>query len=122
MSTGSPGGDTQQKAQPNPLERYEKRQLLGRRDTVEVWKALDRERQQTVVIKLLQPNIQADRDFPPRFLEKLKKVSSLRHPNIVHIHDFGFVHATVITETRAYITMDYIEGQTLADYIQHTSR
>jgi serine/threonine protein kinase len=122
MSTGSPGGDTQQMAQPNPLDRYEKRQLLRQKDTVEVWKALDLQQQLMVAIKLLRPNIQADRDFPARFLEKLKQVAELGHPNIVHIRDFGFAHAAVVSETKAYIIMDYVEGQTLADYLHKTSR
>jgi serine/threonine protein kinase len=122
MSTSTQGGDSQQMAQPNPLDKYELRQPLGQSDNIEVWKAFDPQRKQLVAIKIIHPNLQADHDFPIRFMEGVKRISSLQHPNIVHIHDFGFAHAPVVSDTKAYIIMDYVEGKTLADYINDTSR
>src|SRR5215831_1827960 len=122
MSTSFQGGDSQQMVQPNPFDKYELRQRLGQSDNVEVWKAFDPQRKELVAIKIIRPNLQADHDFPIRFMEGIKRISLLQHPNIVHIRDFGFAHAPVVTDTRAYIIMDYIEGQTLDDYIHKTSR
>ena len=110
-----------QVAQPNPLDKYELRQRLGQNDNAEVWKAFDPQQQVFVTIKILHPDIQADPDFPVRFMEEAKRVSSLRHPNIVRIRDFGFAHSPEVSGTKAYIIMDYVEGQTLADYIQSTT-
>lgn len=110
-----------QMAQPNPLDKYELRQRLGQSDSAEVWQAFDPQQKRFVVIKFLHLDIQADPDFPVRFMDEAKRVSSLRHPNIVPIRDFGFAHSTEVIGTKAYIIMDYVEGQTLADYIHNTS-
>ena len=48
-------------------------------------------------------------------------VASLRHPNIVQIHDFHIVHYPDVKEPVAYMVMDYAVGQNLADYIAATS-
>ena len=58
--------------------------------------------------------------FVARFEREAQLIASLHHPNIVQIHDFQ----TASSEeegTIAYMVMDYVEGQTLADYIQSTS-
>jgi serine/threonine protein kinase len=122
MSTSTQDGDSQQKALPDPLNKYEMRQRLVQSDNVEVWKAFDPQRKQLVAIKIIQPNIQADHEFPSRFMEEVKRISSLNHPNIVQIYDFGFAHAPVVTDTKAYIIMAYVEGETLAGYLRRTSR
>jgi len=110
-----------QLAQPNPLDKYEFRQRLGQSDSAEVWKAFDYQKQGFVAIKIFHPDIQADPNFPVRFMEEAKRVSSLRHPNIVRVRDFGFAHSPEVSGTKAYIIMDYVEGQTLADYIHSTT-
>ena len=110
-----------QVAQPNPLDKYELRQRLGQSDSAEVWQAFDPQQKRFVVIKILHLDVQSDPDFPVRFMDEAKRVSSLRHPNIVPILDFGFAHSPEVIGTKAYIIMDYVEGQTLADYIHNTS-
>ncbi len=70
------------------LGKYELLQSLGHGGMAEVWKARDTQLQRFVAIKLLHANLQADPDFVARFQREAQAIASLRHPNIVQIHDF----------------------------------
>lgn len=51
-----------------------------------------------------------------RFLEEARKVASLNHANIVHVLRLLRENGT------AYMVMEYVEGQSLAQWIQHHPR
>ena len=56
---------------------------------------------------------------------KQRIIASLNHANIVQVHDFQVSRGgtgSIGSNTIAYMVMDYIEGPTLAEYIDHTSR
>ena len=106
---------------PRRLGRYELQQRLGRGGMAEVWKALDTQLQRYVAIKLLHADLQVDPDFMRRFEREARMVASLYHPNIVQVHDFQLSHPPESDSTLAYMVMDYVEGQTLADYIHDTA-
>jgi serine/threonine protein kinase len=103
------------------LGKYELQTQLGHGGTAEVWKALDTQLQRHVAIKLLHADLQEDPQFVTRFEHEAQLVASLHHPNIVQVHDFQIVRPPEVEHTIAYMVMEYIEGQTLADYIQSTS-
>src|SRR5436309_5500610 len=104
------------------LGKYELLERLGRGGMAEVWKAYDTQLQRYVAIKILHADLQNDPDFMNRFLREARVVASLHHPNIVQIHDFQVSRPPESDNTVAYMVMDYVEGQTLADYIRSTSR
>src|SRR5437763_2082697 len=105
---------------PRRLGKYELQERLGSGGMAEVWKALDTQLQRYVAIKLLHANLKEDPHFIVRFEREAQLIASLHHPNIVQIHDFHI--ATSGEEgTIAYMVMDYVEGQTLANYIHSTS-
>ncbi|HLZ61869.1 MAG TPA: serine/threonine-protein kinase [Ktedonosporobacter sp.] len=104
---------------PRILGKYELQQCLGRGGMAEVWKAFDPQLRRHVAIKFLHADLRADPDFMIRFIREARVVASLRHPNIVQIHDFQV--PTVDANPIAYMVMDYIEGPTLAEYIHNTS-
>src|SRR5438270_243571 len=106
---------------PRRLGKYELQEQLGRGGMAEVWKALDTQLQRYVAIKLLHTNLQEDPHFIVRFEREAQLIASLHHPNIVQIHDFQIAFPEE-EGTLAYMVMEYIEGQTLADYIRQTSR
>ena len=54
----------------------------------------------------------AGQDDIERFHNEAQAAANLKHPNIVAIHEVG-QH-----EGRYYFSMDYVEGQSLADVIQ----
>lgn len=88
----------------------------------DIWKALDTQLQRVVVIKTLRTDIHSDPSFGTRFEREAQLVAALHHPNIVQVHDFDVAFYDPAQKTVAYMVMDYVQGQTLADYIQHTSR
>ena len=49
-----------------------------------------------------------------RFIQEAGKLARLSHPHIVAVHDLFEENGT------AYYVMDYIEGESLADYLEHT--
>jgi serine/threonine protein kinase len=105
---------------PRRLGKYELQEQLGHGGMGEVWKALDTQLQRYVAIKLLRANLKEDPHFIARFEREAQLVASLHHPNIVQIHDFQ-IASSEGEGTIAYMVMDYVEGQTLADYIRRTS-
>src|SRR5713101_3277095 len=104
------------------LGKYELHQRLGSGGMAEVWKALDSQLHRYVAIKILHADLQNDPDFLTRFLREARVVASLHHPNIVQIYDFQIARPPESKSPFAYMVMDYVEGQTLADYIATTSR
>src|SRR5438067_5607651 len=106
---------------PLHIGKYELQQCLGRGGMGEVWKAFDPQLQRHVAIKLLHPDLQAVPDFLTHFEREARIIASLRHPNIVQIYDFQLSRPPESESTVAYMVMEYIEGQTLADYIRSTS-
>ena len=103
------------------LGKYELQERLGYGGMAEVWKALDTQLQRHVAIKLLHANLQADPNFVTRFQHEAQAIASLRHPNIVQIHDFQVSLPPESTSPTPYMVMAYIEGQTLAGYLASTS-
>jgi serine/threonine protein kinase len=104
------------------LGKYELRERLGHDGMTEVWKAFDTELHRYVTIKLLHTNLQTDPEFINRFSHEARLVASLHHPNIVQVHDFQMTHSSEINTPIAYIVMDYMECETLADFMHTTTR
>src|SRR5579859_6137498 len=103
------------------IGKYELQTLLGQGGMAEVWKGLDTQLQRHVAIKMLHPNLRATPDFVTRFEREARMVASLHHPNILKIYDFHVSQPPETPNIIAYMVMEYIEGQTLADYIDSTS-
>jgi WD40 repeat protein/serine/threonine protein kinase len=64
-----------------------------------------------VAVKLLLAGLHAGADFVQRFRTEAAAAASLRHPNIVAIHEVGFA------EGQHFFAMDYVEGLTLAQHV-----
>lgn len=104
------------------LGKYELLSRLAQGGMGEVWKARDTELGRLVAIKTLRAELQNNPDFVERFEREPQLIASLRHPNIVKIHDFQVMTIPEEDEILTYMVMDFVEGQTLADYIRSTSR
>src|SRR5258708_14055205 len=107
--------------QQEQLGKYALLEILGRGGMGEVWKARDTQLQRYVAIKLLHADLQANPDFVTHFMREARLVASLRHPNIVQIHDFQLTN-TQGASVKAYMVMDYIAGGTLAGSLRETVR
>src|SRR2546429_125505 len=78
----------------------------------EVYKANDTRLERTVAIKILPASLAADPQFRDRFDREARTISQLDHPHICALHDVGEQDGT------AYLVMQYLEGETLADRLQ----
>jgi len=66
-------------------------------------------------IKVLAPELSKDRDVVKRFFLEALATSMIRHPGIVEVYDYD-----VEASGRAYIVMEYLEGETLAACLERT--
>lgn len=106
---------------PGPLGKYVLLERLGVGGMAEVWKASDARLQRYVAVKFLHATLLSDPTFLARFVREAQAVASMHHPNIVQIYDFETPDPSV-KDSPAYMVMDYIEGLTLAEYLQDPSR
>ena len=103
------------------IDKYLLQQRLGSGGMAEVWKAYDPQLQRYVAIKILHADLQADPEFMERFIREARVIASLYHHNIVQLHDFQISQTAEPNNTLAYMVMEYIEGPTLAEYMQQSS-
>ena len=76
-----------------------------------VYKARQRKLDRIVAVKMILAGPLGGKEFVQRFRTEASAAAILQHPNIVAIHDVG-VH-----EGRHYFSMDYVEGQNLAQLV-----
>ena len=107
---------------PRRLGRYELRQQIGRGNVGEVWKAYDLQLRRDVAVKIVHTDLQSDPHFLSNFTQEGQVLTSLRHANIVQVYDVAVSRSTQGNDTAAYILMEYVGGQTLADYLSSTTR
>jgi serine/threonine protein kinase len=91
---------------------YEIQSQLGAGGMGEVYKAKDTRLDRTVAIKVLPQHLSDDPELKQRFEREARAVSNLNHPHICTLHDIGE------QEDTAYIVMEYLEGETLADRLK----
>ncbi len=92
--------------------RYEILEEIGSGGMAVVYKAKCQLLNRFVAVKVLRPDLQNDEEFVRRFNIEAQSAASLAHPNIVSIHDVGN------QDGLHYIVMEYIEGETLKEYIE----
>ena len=98
------------------IGRYLLGQRLGSGGVATVYRAYDQVVGQTVALKLLLPS--ADEKAYSRFRREAMTASALRHPNIVRILQIGVAPMGQV----AYIAMELVEGQSLADLLNERGR
>jgi len=63
-------------------------------------------------VKVLRPEYSLDPEIVERFFNEAKLTTSIKHPGIVEVFDFGYTE-----DGRAYLVMELLEGMPLADQI-----
>jgi len=96
--------------------KYEIEALCGQGGMGAVYRATHVGTGRRVAVKVMAPELAGDGEFVERFRREAKTIGLLRHPNIVNVTDFGVTGAD--GETVAYLVMEYLEGQTLAERLK----
>lgn len=94
--------------------KYEIISVIGRGGMSTVYKARHKYMERLVAIKVLHKHLICDPTSVERFKKESKAASSLSHPNIITVFDFG-----VDDDNTAYLVMDFLEGTTLGDIIEN---
>lgn len=95
--------------------RYKIIDMIGGGGMANVYLAHDMILDRDVAVKVLRMDFAEDEEFIRRFHREAQSATSLAHPNIVNIYDVGE------EDTIYYIVMEYVDGQTLKQYIQQNS-
>src|SRR3989454_484591 len=97
--------------------RYEIDDLVGSGGMGGVYRARDRELDEVVALKALRPDrTTADPHAVERFRRELRLARRVSHPNVVRTHDIGDASGY------RFITMEHVEGRSLADVLERAGR
>ncbi|MFE8699028.1 Stk1 family PASTA domain-containing Ser/Thr kinase [Cytobacillus sp. FJAT-54145] len=95
--------------------RYKILDMIGGGGMANVYLAHDMILDRDVAVKVLRLDFANDEELIKRFHREAQAATSLAHPNIVSIYDVGE------EDSIYYIVMEYVDGQTLKQYIQQHS-
>jgi len=87
--------------------RYEILSLLGEGGMGAVYKALDREVERTVALKLIRPELASNPAILARFKQELLTATQVTHKNVIRTYDIAEADGV------KFITMEFVEGDNL---------
>lgn len=96
------------------INRYVILERLGAGGMGVVFSAYDPELRRRVTLKFLLTHEVIDGTRQARLLREAQSIARLSHPNVINVFDAG-TH-----DGRVYIAMEYIEGQTLRQWVEAT--
>jgi serine/threonine-protein kinase len=94
--------------------RYEIIEELGMGGMGRVYRAHDTKLNEEVALKIIKPEIVAERRVAERFRNELKTARKIRHKNVCGMYDFHEEGKTL------YLTMEYVRGEDLKSLIHRT--
>ena len=94
------------------VEHIEIIEQVGSGGAGSVWKGVDLHTGKLVAVKVQLKNLFKDELIRKKFMEEANQYLYLEHPNIVKLRDF------IAKDDAYYLVMEYIDGQTLDEYIK----
>ena len=94
--------------------RYQIIEELGKGGMGKVYKAIDKEINAKVALKLIKPEISADNKTIERFRNELKIARDISHKNVCRMYDLNKVKGSY------FITMEYISGEDLRSFLRRS--
>ncbi len=96
--------------------RFEVIEELGKGGMGKVYRVFDKKVDEEVALKLIKPEIAAEREVIDRFRSELKMSRKISHRNVSRMYDLGDEEGTY------YITMEYVQGEDLRSFIHRSKR
>lgn len=93
-------------------DRYEIIEEIGKGGMGKVYKALDRDVDEKIALKLIRPEIAFNEKIIERFRNEMKMARKITHKNVCRMFDIGR------DEELKYITMEYVSGEDLKKSIR----
>src|SRR4030042_2922385 len=94
--------------------RYQIIEELGKGGMGKVYKVFDREVQAKMALKLIKPEVSADKNTIDRFRNALQTARDVSHKNICRMYDLGRDAGNY------FITMEYVSGGDLKSFIRRS--
>jgi serine/threonine-protein kinase len=98
-------------------DRYRLVERLATGGMGEVWRAADQALAREVAVKLLRHELMSDASACERFRAEGRFAASLRHGGIAQVYDVGTVRDEEIGAGRAYLVMELVRGEPLAEIV-----
>ena len=92
--------------------RYEILQLLGEGGMGAVFKAMDRQLDRVVAVKVIRPELAGHPTILRRFKQELLLARQVTHRNVIRIFDLG------VADGLHFITMDFVQGRDLNSVLE----
>ena len=96
--------------------RYEIIEELGTGGMGKVYRAYDTKIKVEVALKILKPEIAADKKTIERFSSEIRLSRDITHKNVCRMHDMNEEEGT------QYITMEYVSGEDLKSFIKRVGQ
>jgi tRNA A-37 threonylcarbamoyl transferase component Bud32 len=96
--------------------RYQILALAGRGGEGEVYAADDLKLDQTVAVKILPESFRTDERRLARLVHEVRIARRVSHPNVCRVYDI------VEAEGRTFLTMEWIDGESLASHLRRRGR
>jgi tRNA A-37 threonylcarbamoyl transferase component Bud32/tetratricopeptide (TPR) repeat protein len=90
--------------------------LVGRGGMGEVFEAFDEVLEQRIALKTIRPEIVHEPKMEERFRREILLARQVTHPNVCRVYDF------VKTERLGFLTMEFLEGETLTQFLRRRKR
>lgn len=97
-------------------DRYQIIEEIGQGGMGTVFKARDKELDIVVALKMIKPRLGSQPDIVQRFKRELLLAREILHEHVIRIHDLGEVAGI------KYISMNYIEGNSLDEILKSTGK
>jgi len=95
--------------------RYQIIEELGKGGMGRVYKVLDRETKEKIALKLIKPDIAADKKTVERFRNELTSARKISHKNVCRMYDLGKEKGSY------FITMEFVPGEDLKSFIRRAA-
>ncbi|MGY2130484.1 protein kinase domain-containing protein [Blastococcus sp. SYSU DS0617] len=98
--------------------RYRLGALIAGGGMGQVWRGRDTLLDRPVAVKVLRDQFAADPAFRTRFRAEAQHAATLTHPHIAAVFDYGELPGSPGTPPVAYLVMELVEGESLADVLR----